>query len=159
MPDENKMTLPLNAMPFDEMIASMGTGIAEAQRKLDEISFEITKMMSGSDPKHRIRLGDRPNAASYSLLELGFAPTFYQFVDTVLEIKVAFSMSAESPNASGGEPTKFHAKSTPVDATYANRFQYPVEGASVLRTKLVTVPPPGLLEGRVRELVQAEQRR
>ena len=28
----------------------------------------------------------------------------------------------------------------------------------MLRTKLVTVPPPGLLEGRVRELVQAELR-
>jgi hypothetical protein len=139
MPDENKMTLPLNAM-----------------RKLDEISFEITKMMSGTDPKYRITLADRPNAVSYSLLELGFTPTFYQFVDTVLEIKVAFSMSSETSNGTG-EQTVFRTKSTPVDATYANRFQYPVEGSSVLRTKLVTVPPPGLLEGRVRELVQAEQ--
>lgn len=154
MADENKMTLPLNAVPFDEMIASMGTGIAEAQRKLDEISFEITKMMSGTDPKYRIKLADRPNANSYSLLELGFTPTFYQFVDTVLEIKVAFSMSSEQGD---GADKTVKAKSTPVDATYANRFQYPVEGSSVLRTKLVTVPPPGLLEGRVRELVQAEQ--
>jgi hypothetical protein len=157
MPDE-KMTLPLNAMPFDEMIASMGTGIAEAQRKLDEISFEITKMMSGTEAKYRIRLSDSADARSYSLLELGFAPTFYQFVDTVLEVKVAFSMSSETSN-SGSEGGKYQAKSTPVDATYSNRFQYPVEGSSVMRTKLVTVPPPGLLEGRVRELVEAEQRR
>ena len=157
MPDE-KMTLPLNAMPFDEMIASMGTGIAEAQRKLDEISFEITKMMSGTDAKYRIRLSDSADARSYSLLELGFAPTFYQFVDTVLEVKVAFSMSSETSN-SGAEREKYQAKSTPVDAIYSNRFQYPVEGSSVMRTKLVTVPPPGLLEGRVRELVEAEQRR
>ena len=157
MPDE-KMTLPLNAMPFDEMIASMGTGIAEAQRKLDEISFEITKMMSGTEAKYRIRLSDSADARSYSLLELGFTPTFYQFVDTVLEVKVAFSMSSETSN-SGSERGKYQAKSTPVDATYSNRFQYPVEGSSVMRTKLVTVPPPGLLEGRVRELVEAEQRR
>jgi hypothetical protein len=75
----------------------------------------------------------------------------------VLEIKVAFSMSSETANGTGEQAT-FRTKSTPVDATYANRFQYPVEGSSVLRTKLVTVPPPGLLEGRVRELVQAEQR-
>ena len=157
MPDE-KMTLPLNAMPFDEMIASMGTGIAEAQRKLDEISFEITKMMSGTEAKYRIRLSDSADARTYSLLELGFAPTFYQFVDTVLEVKVAFSMSSETSNT-GSERGKYQAKSTPVDATYSNRFQYPVEGSSVMRTKLVTVPPPGLLEGRVRELVEAEQRR
>ena len=157
VPDE-KLTLPLNAMPFDEMITSMGTGIAEAQRKLDEISFEITKMMSGTDPKYRIRLSGSADARTYSLLELGFAPTFYQFVDTVLEVKVAFSMSSETSNG-GGEPGRYKAKSTPVDATYSNRFQYPVEGSSVMRTKLVTVPPPGLLEGRVRELVEAEQRR
>jgi hypothetical protein len=157
VPDE-KMTLPLNAMPFDEMIASMGTGIAEAQRKLDEISFEITKMMSGTEAKYRIRLSDSADARSYSLLELGFAPTFYQFVDTVLEVKVAFSMSSETSNT-GSERGKYQAKSTPVDAAYSNRFQYPVEGSSVMRTKLVTVPPPGLLEGRVRELVEAEQRR
>ena len=156
MPDDN-MTLPLNAMPFDEMIASMGTGIAEAQRKLDEVSFEITKMMSGTEARYRIRLSDSADARSYSLLELGFAPTFYQFVDTVLEVKVAFSMSSETSN-SGGDGT-YHARSTPVDATYSNRFQYPVEGSSVMRTKLVTVPPPGLLEGRVRELVEAEERR
>lgn len=157
VPDE-KMTLPLNAMPFDEMIASMGTGIAEAQRKLDEISFEITKMMSGTEAKYRIRLSDSADARTYSLLELGFAPTFYQFVDTVLEVKVAFSMSSETSN-SGSERGTYQAKSTPVDATYSNRYQYPVEGSSVMRTKLVTVPPPGLLEGRVRELVESEQRR
>jgi len=157
MPDE-KMTLPLNAMPFDEMIASMGTGIAEAQRKLDEISFEITKMMSGTEAKYRIRLSDSADARTYSLLELGFAPTFYQFVDTVLEVKVAFSMSSETSN-SGSDRGKYQAKSTPVDATYSNRYQYPVEGSSVMRTKLVTVPPPGLLEGRVRELVESEERR
>src|SRR3954449_13447061 len=117
MPDET-MTLPLNAMPFDEMIASMGTGIAEAQRKLDEISFEITKMMSGTEAKYRIRLSDSADARTYSLLELGFAPTFYQFVDTVLEVKVAFSMSSETSN-SGSEREKYQAKSTPVDATYS----------------------------------------
>lgn len=156
MADDNKMAIPLNTMPFDEMIASMGTGIAEAQRKLDEISFEITKMMSGSDPKYRLKLTDQAEARSYSLLELGFTPTFYQFVDTVLEIKVALSMSSET---STGTSESFKTKSTPVDATYANRFQYPVEGSSVLRTKLVTVPPPGLLESRVRELVENEQRK
>jgi hypothetical protein len=154
----NKLELPLADVPFDEMIASMGTGIAEAQRRLDEISFEITKMMSGTDPKHRIKLGDRPDAPSYSLLDLGFTPTFYQFVDTTLEIKVAFSMKSETSSTAGSSQQKtVTTKSTPVDATYANRFQYPVEGSSVLRTKLVTVPPPGLLEGRVRELVQAER--
>ena len=152
----NKLELPLADVPFDEMIAALGTGIAEAQRRLDAISFEITKMMSGTDPKHRIKLGTGDNAPTYSLLDLGFTPTFYQFVDTTLEIKVAFSMKSETTSTTGASQQKtVTTRSTPVDATYANRFQYPVEGSSVLRTKLVTVPPPGVLEGRVRELVQA----
>ena len=154
--ETNKLALPLADVPFDEMIASMGTGIAEAQRRLDELSFEITKMMSGTDPKHRIKLGEAANAPTYSLLDLGFTPTFYQFVDTTLEVKLAFSMKSETSSTAGSSQQKtVTTKSTPVDATYANRFQYPVEGSSVLRTKLVTVPPPGLLEGRVRELRQS----
>ena len=125
----NKLELPLADVPFDEMIASMGTGIAEAQRRLDEISFEITKMMSGTDPKHRIKLGAGDNAPTYSLLDLGFTPTFYQFVDTTLEIKVAFSMNSATTSTTGKDQQKtVTTKSTPVDATYANRFQYPVEG-------------------------------
>ena len=68
-------------------------------------------------------------------------------------------MKSETSSTAGTSQQKTVAtKSTPVGATYASRFQYPVEGSSVLRTKLVTVPPPGLLEGRVRELVQAELR-
>jgi hypothetical protein len=116
--------------------------------------------MTGTDPKHRVKLGERAGAPSYSLLDLGFTPTFYQFVDTTLEIKVAFSMSAENTKTAGTEKQgTVKTKSTPVDATYANRFQYPVEGSSVLRTKLVTVPPPGVLEGRVRQLAEAERLR
>lgn len=155
-----KLALPLNNVPFDEMIASMGTGIADAQRRLDEISFEITKLMAGADPKHRIKLAEGADAPTYSLLDLGFSPTFYQFVDTTLEIKVAFSMSAENTKTPGTEKQgTIKTKSTPVDATYANRFQYPVEGSSVLRTKLVTVPPPGVLEGRVRQIAEEERQR
>ena len=129
MPDE-KMTLPLNAMPFDEMIASMGTGIAEAQRKLDEISFEITKMMSGTEAKYRIRLSENADARSYSLLELGFAPTFYQFVDTVLEVKVAFSMSSET-SSGGNDRGKYRSQE---HARGCDVFQsVPVSGRGVER--------------------------
>jgi hypothetical protein len=156
--EQNRLTIPLNAAPFEEMIASMGAGIAEAQRKLDTISFEIAKLMSGADEKYRLKLG--ANERSYSLLELGFTPTFYQFVDTTLEIKVAITMSADKSTTPGASAQGvIRTKGTPVDATYANRFQYPVEGSSVLRTKLVTVPPPGLLESRVREMIQTEQQK
>jgi len=45
---------------------------------------------------------------------------------------------------------------TPVDATYSSKYSYSAEGASLLRTKLVPVPPPPVLEERIRRLLQDE---
>ena len=44
-----------------------------------------------------------------------------------------------------------------MDANYSNKYSYSVEGASLLRTKLVPVPPPSVLEDRIREVMQIER--
>jgi hypothetical protein len=111
-----------------------------------------------------------------SLLELGFTPSFYQFVDTVVEIKVSVSMTREETMSverqesttqtqrwteggflgiGGTQHTR--TNTTTVSSQFASRFQYSAEGASVVRTKLVPVPPPAALASLVRELA-AEQR-
>ncbi len=112
-----------------------------------------------------------------SMLELGFAPVFYQFVDTIIEVKIAVSMQSKTDRktqhktdtkstsytsrfswgrfgfvATGGP----RAVATSVDANYANSYQYSVEGASLLRTKLAPVPPPSILEERIRSIVEQE---
>jgi hypothetical protein len=46
---------------------------------------------------------------------------------------------------------------TPVDATYSSKYSYSAEGSSVLRTKLVPVPPPSILEERARMLMQQNE--
>jgi hypothetical protein len=43
-----------------------------------------------------------------------------------------------------------------VSATYSNRYQYTAEGASLIRTKLVPIPAPAVLEQRIKALLQAE---
>lgn len=152
----------LTSVRFDEMIGSLGRGIAKAQYDLDLTSVQIARLMSGVDEKDRVQLGKR----SYSLLELGLTPTFYQFVDSVIEVKVSISVksSTESTTTSTKASASFgwdlggvSASVSAVSASYANKYQYSAEGSSLMRTKLVPVPAPALLSERIRALVEEEQ--
>ena len=97
----------LNA-PFPEMVKTLGVGIAEAQYELDLVSMKIARMMAGYMPDEEPEDGAPPSVSAsgpernllvplgdgneYSLLELGFLPNFYQFVDTMIELKMSISM-------------------------------------------------------------------
>lgn len=121
-----------------------------------------------------------------SMMELGFTPTFYQFVDTIIEVKIAIKMTrtreysvtssrgsrssdfSRNRSRRGGLRSLFSGRSgdsysrssdvqtTQVDATYASKYSYSAEGASLLRTKLVPVPPPSILEERIRGFITLE---
>jgi len=166
-------------VPFPDMIKSMGLAIAEAQYALDEAGIRLAQMMSG---RYEIETLDPVTGAvssethealvtfdgeQMSLLELGFTPTFYQFVDTLIEVKISISMSTEtgfshsrktfSASAFGGGYLGFGGgkmKATAVSARYASKFQYSAEGSSLLRTKLVPVPSPAVLEERIRGILE-----
>ncbi|MCD8512326.1 MAG: hypothetical protein LRY63_02120, partial [Nitrincola sp.] len=82
------------------MVKNLGVGIAEAQLELDLVSLRIAQIMAGQDPGNETTDGqtaENPyrveftDGKKYSLLELGFTPTFYQFVDTVIELKMSIS--------------------------------------------------------------------
>ncbi|WP_302142320.1 hypothetical protein [Halomonas alkalicola] len=165
-------------VPFPEMVKSMGVGIAEAQYELDLTSLKIARLMAGYAPEADEEGGgvtsERPNLihigdgspTGYSLLELGFTPTFYQFVDTLIEVKMSISMATESEtrrssaqvNASASGKVGFLSASakmkvSTVSASYSSKYQYSAEGSSLMRTKLVTVPPPAILEERIRAMI------
>jgi hypothetical protein len=127
---------------------------------------------------------DRPTAlirvpTRLSMLELGFTPTFYQFVDTIIEVKIAIKItrSYESSTTSrrtstntynSGNSSLFRSlfggtnynnssvSTSQVDATYSSKYNYSAEGASLLRTKLVPLPPPSILEERIRRQLDVE---
>ena len=166
-------------VPFPEMVKAMATGIAEAQLALDMTSLKIAKLMSGVDEKpglpenekykNLVTFGGNP----YSLLELGFTPTFYQFVDTIIEIKMSISMSQEETKSVStfdmDSEAGFHAglgfmslrggaslRVSTVSASFASKYQYSAEGSSLMRTKLVPVPPPAILEKRIRQMLEID---
>lgn len=121
-----------------------------------------------------------------SMLELGFTPTFYQFVDTIIEVKIAIKITRESTYGSkssnslrteansssssgggiwgffGGKSSKGSTntvQTSQVDASYQAKYGYSAEGSSLLRTKLSPLPPPPILEERIRRMMDAEEKR
>lgn len=159
----------LNA-PFPELVRTLGVGIAEAQYALDQVSIKIAQLMSGfkadeagnlvRDESSLIKL--REGDPGVSLLSLGFTPTFYQFVETYIELKIAISMKTEeevkaSSSVKGAAWSPFGVVAASVNASYSQKYQYEANGSSEMRTKLVTVPAPAMFESRLKQLMDESQ--
>ncbi len=191
-------------VPMGDMIRQMAFAIADAQLELDESSIRVAELMSGQrmlrDPDGNMldKDGNPTDSPEYvdtrvffghekvegvdtpqkvSMMELGFTPTFYQFIDTIIEVKIAIRISRDTERSAThkGETktveSEFYKRSTlhgskvgarsvvtttPVDASYSSKYSYSAEGSSFLRTKLVPVPPPPVLEDRIRRLMEAQ---
>ncbi len=165
-------------VPFPQMVRNLGVGIAEAQFELDMVSLKIARMMAGyavdendgsmlpgsEDDGERKYLVKFSDGAEYSLLELGFTPTFYQYVDTVIELKMSISTSSEITQERKSSRTSVAGgwfmfgggmTASSVSASFASKYQYSAEGSSVMRTKIVPLPAPALLEERIRQMINA----
>lgn len=165
-------------VPIGDMIMSMGQAISAAQLALDMNSLRVAQFMTGefedADGTKQSSLITF-DGEKLSLMELGFTPTFYQFVETSIEIKISISMSTQedrsgfsfdlkSTATAKGEVGFLSASATAkmnvstVGASYSSKFQYSAEGSSSIRTRLVPVPPPAILEERVRRSLDKKYR-
>lgn len=93
-----------------------------------------------------------------NMLQAGLFPTFYQFTEASIEVKMAITMREENQgntsgrtSSSGGArgflglgASRAHASS--VDFRTQNVYGYEATGASVLRATLRPVPPPSRLQ-------------
>ena len=91
--ETSRVTGALTSMSLDEMVSNLAIGIAEGQTALDRSCMDIALFMGQAQIAFGQREDGEPNLIS--LLELGFTPNFYQFVDTILEIKVSISCAYE----------------------------------------------------------------
>lgn len=204
----------ITSMRIDELISNLAIGIAKGQMELDQVCMDIAKFMGDAQIAFGKRAGsDEPDLLS--LIELGFTPNFYQFVDTILEVRVAVSSQFEqtqeydtsltamhsdqynqqssyeaqqssstsgsrggigvgwgwggyhfgvSRSAYGAASSSSYATSssyqqkniavTTVDAKYASTYNYAVEGSSLIKSKIVPVPPPQVFEEIVRSKIK-----
>lgn len=187
-------------VPFPDMIFKMANAIAQGQRRLDKTSldtaralararvkvipeiFEIVEteklsdaadgtLPSGTGDQETIKVSSVPGkAVNMTLLQAGLMPTFYQFTESLIEVKISIShrTSSEREFEFGSEfeiSTEAEASaklfgfgaSASVSTTYASHvnyrsastYEYTAEGSSLLRTTLKPVPPPARLVPRI----------
>jgi hypothetical protein len=179
----------LLAVPFPKMVLSLAQAIAKGQLALDQASLNTLKVLAKTKfdyipeitevlaPSEDINAGGvtvtgvdveliTPRALKLTLLQAGIVPTFYQFTESVIEVKMSISSKVESQSefefgieteASAGFLFASGSVSSHVNFKTSNTFSYSAEGSSLLRTTLKPTPPPSRMMPRfitVNTLVQ-----
>jgi hypothetical protein len=164
-------------VPFPKMIYDMAMAIAKGQLALDKSSINTVKILANTKfdyvpdvtevltPNPRsITVGtdqitvtgvsvevDVAPSFPLTLLQAGITPTFYQFTESIIEVKMSISSKTEeSSSLDVGEDVTASASflfgsatiSSHVNYSTASKYSYSVDGSSLLRTTLKPVPPP-----------------
>lgn len=170
-------------VPFPQMIFSMAQAIAKGQFALDKSSIETLKVLANTKfdwlpeitevlyPKPiPITTGHAGTAGltvtgvgvdvevaqfqKLSLLQAGINPTFYQFTESIIEVKMSIKQTTSSENSLdvgldvSATVDFFYGSATissHVNYHTANKYSYSVDGSSLLRTTLRPTPPPARL--------------
>jgi hypothetical protein len=163
----------LLAVPFPKMVLSLAEAIAKGQTALDKASLNTLKVLARTNFDYipeitevltptNITAGGTtvtgvdvelvaPRALRMSMLQAGIVPSFYQFTESVIEVKMSISSKIESQSefefgleteASAGFLFASGSVSSHVNFRTQNTYSYSVEGSSLLRTTLKPTPPP-----------------
>ena len=183
----------LLAVPFPKMVLSLAQAIAKGQLALDQASLNTLKVLAKTKFDYipeitetltpfPITVGgvqvtgvdvnltpDPPRTFAMTLLQAGIVPSFYQFTESVIEVKMSISSKVSTQSefefgveatASAGFLFASGSVSSHVDYRTSNTYSYSAEGSSLLRTTLKPVPPPARMMPRfitVNTLVQPPQ--
>ena len=145
-------------VPFPEMVLKLALGIAEAQRALDENSVETAQLLAESEVDRVLAVTQTIAAAgtvsftnadpvTVSLLQIGLNPTFYQFVESTIEVTMDIkTTTSRETNIKVGAKAKvgfaMWSASVSTEVKHNRKFGKEVHGTSRLFTRLVPVPPP-----------------
>ena len=168
MSERIKVGQELMNVPFSDMVCSLATAIAEAQAQLDQNSVEILRLMGDKErapvalPYVMAENGEiRKAELTTSMIGAGFQPTFYQFAETIIEVRMAVTANYDEEyqretdgtirRTTYGRYGRYRRRpititTTPIDASYCSKYNYSQEGTSLLRTRLVPVPPNSLMQ-------------
>lgn len=124
-------------LPFGEFLGALCRELAQGQRALDQSAIATSIALA----RQRIPVGalgrglgvdPGADAGGASLIELGLFPTFYQFVETVLDVRLELRLGARGSGVT----------SRPIGPAYQATYGYQAAVASSLRARIVPVPPP-----------------
>lgn len=126
------------AAPLGDLIAAVGRGVAEAQRSLDAASVETLRALAGASSAS----SDAQEKTLSMLRRMGHQPTWYRIPELEAELTVSLTVARTAESASaqqGAGPLRLYL--SPVDASYVNRYEYNLQAASVIKFRVVPVPP------------------
>jgi len=175
-------------LPFAELVRNLAVAIADGQTALDRNSLEtlralvdeevdlMTELTEIIQPAPRtVHVDGVPITVTgaeviasgapeqrMSMFQAGLTPTFYQFTEAAIEVKLSITMredrdaqSAARTSASSASGLSWlglgssRAYASTVDYRSANKYSYEASGSSVLRATLRPVPPPARFEPTV----------
>jgi hypothetical protein len=161
-------------IPFADMVRNLAAAVAEGQLSLDQASIETLKFLADdsnaiavipeiteivSPRKLTTMVDGQPvdvntvgvtsqagTPVKMTLLQAGILPTFYQFTEASIEVKLSITMKRSGPEETASRPgfanRSVLAFASPVNYRSANTFSYTAEGSSVLRVTMRPVPAP-----------------
>ena len=170
MPTITQVGAELAEVPFGDLIADVAQGIAEGQRALDLTSVqtlielskatvdlipEVTEVItpepfdvnvSGHAPISVT--GARVTASAsepvqMSALQAGIVPSFYQFAEATIQLKMSLQIREVEKEESEGEKSRGkHLFGSHVNFRTQNTFTYTAEASSSVTAVIKPVPPP-----------------
>jgi hypothetical protein len=119
--------------PLGEVLAKVGEGVAQAQRAMDLNSI-ATQTLIDNDPV---------------LSEYGLQATWYHMPEVTLELKMSLALKRESKTDSAGKVrvSKLSLLAAPHNARVQNTLGLDVAGTSLVKARIVSIPPPPRPEG------------
>ena len=126
MPEPSQVVQDVFVDSIEEVLFKVGRGIAQAQTEMDRSSL-ATQVLIDNDE---------------ILSKTGIQATWYHIPETTVELKVSVSMQWEEIKRAG-KPIAWKRALylAPQNAAYQNLFGYDATSTSVIRTRIVSVPP------------------
>jgi hypothetical protein len=122
-----------------------------------EVEIDVPDADGGTRSETIVVTGARVTASGVpsvrmNMVQAGLFPTFYQFTEAAIEVKLSITMREDRETESVVRTTPFlglglsRAYAASVDYRSANKYSYTATGASVLRATMRPVPAPSRLE-------------
>ena len=161
-------------IPNADMVRDLAAAVAEGQLSLDRASIETLKflaseanaidlipqvteviaptmstvLVNGNDVQvPGISVTQQPTTpVRTTLLQAGLLPTFYQFTEALIEVKLSITLREAGSTQTAGRPgfakRGAMAFAAPVNFRNASTYSHTTEGSSLLRVTMKPVPPP-----------------
>jgi hypothetical protein len=164
-------------VPFPKMVLSLAQAISKGQMALDIASVNTLKVLANTKFDYIPEITEVLSPAPFTttkgsgagvtvtgvlvdleparpfpmtLLQAGITPTFYQFTESIIEVKMSISSKTETSSefefgldVSASADFLFGSATVTSHVNYktSNKYSYSAEGSSLLRTTLKPVPP------------------